>query len=370
MSPCPGEIFSTSRSWFLRLPRKKVFVPQKVRFLLEGVFVCCAELLWGNPGIIFALLQKTVLYPGMKILEIVPSGTITERSVNRTDFAVELGVHIRDLRPVWSPKQVSTLFRRDGNVIVNLRNVKMVIRHDKAFIVAFDFPEIEQAFREDFPELLAHKADHERFELIALEFALSVKSAKLEARFHSLYSEIELALKSVRGNPHDLDLEKLLELKSHLSKIASSAKEAEETLLEVIQNDAEIQNLILTDNEEEIEDTTLREVESILENAIDQFENMRHDIEEVEERIDDVEKFLTFKMSAARNKIIRFDLFVSVVTLIFSLLAVIVGLYGVNLENHLESHPHAFDMLSGALVLLSLIIGVVSWRFLKRQGML
>ena len=63
-------------------------------------------------------------------------------------------------------------------------------------------------------------------------------------------------------------------------------------------------------------------MESVIEHAWEQFEDLSHRIHELDEHVDDTQDFITLKMANRRNLIIRFDLIISILTAILSGFAV------------------------------------------------
>jgi len=68
-----------------------------------------------------------------------------------------------------------------------------------------------------------------------------------------------------------------------------------------------------------------------------------------------------------RNTIIKFDLLVSTATGVLALLAVVTGLYGMNLKNNLEQNSQAFENVTISLIFIFFLgLGLlIAW--LKRK---
>jgi Mg2+ and Co2+ transporter CorA len=109
------------------------------------------------------------------------------------------------------------------------------------------------------------------------------------------------------------------------------------------------------------------ELESILEHAWEQFEDLSHRIDELNENIDDTQEFITLKMANRRNAIIRFDLYATIITAMLSGMAVIVGAFGMNLPNHMEQNDLSFYLVNIAIILFFFAGLVFAVWYIKRK---
>ena len=80
----------------------------------------------------------------------------------------------------------------------------------------------------------------------------------------------------------------LLNTKKHLNKLQISVREAEEAAEEVLKDEEEIELLCLGKNQQ-------KEMESVIEHAWEQFEDLSHRIHELDEHVDDTQDFITFE---------------------------------------------------------------------------
>ncbi len=315
----------------------------------------------------------------MRSLKVYGDGTTVNASLSRRDIIEAFGVHTRDLRPVFSRKQVITLTRRSRSLILNLKYAKLIIGREVALVFGLDHKAVEEEF---VPMLLdrlkiereSEEGGEQLFEHTILDATLTYVIYQLRDRYNDLERLAEAALAKLEGELVDANFEQLLLVKKRLSNIETYAEELEGTLLDILKDDAEIADLTLDkinpDAHTEAEDSVLEALESVLENALEQVENISHQIDELDENIDDTQEILTLKMANLRNAIIRFDLVVSVLTAVLGVLAVIVGLYGVNLRNHLEGSPYAFWILTGILLGLGAMVSGALWSYMRRKGLL
>ncbi len=302
----------------------------------------------------------------MQSLLVDDKGRISEVDITRGELIKAFDVHIRDLRPVVSMKQVITFFRRGKGIILNFRAVKILIREDLVYVFNIENKSISEKFVPNLGEKIKTRDKAFPFEFAAMEYAFAYMAEKIQEKFvkieessHKIFRKLNIELK-------DETFEQLLTLKKKLSQLRTNAKEMEEAIEEVLKEDEQLESLCLSTKKK----PSIDEIESILENALEQTENVAHTVHELEEGIDDTQEILTLKIATLRNTIIKFDLVISVLTGLFSLLAVVVGLYGMNLQNHLESSNDAFRIV--VLVLFTsfaILWGGIYW-FLKKKKVL
>lgn len=302
----------------------------------------------------------------MKTIEINATGKMKEKDVSRRELTEEFGIHTRDLRPVFTLKQVTTIMPRGKAIIVNFRSVKLIIGAEKTYVFNLGNPDVRDNFIPEFQEKISTDQGTVLFEHLALDMALSYMLSKTHERFEDIEKSVAKILQKLKKDVDDKDFEKLLHLKKQLSKFLINTKEAESLIVELVEDDNDLKELYL--QSQAPSDTS--EVESILENVLEQIENVSHRAVELDENVDDTQEILTLKMANLRNTIIRFDLLISTITGALALLAVVVGLYGMNLKNHLEADPAAFNVVGGILIFLFLFFVGGVFFFLKRKKVL
>ena len=298
----------------------------------------------------------------MKSVIIDNRGNIDEKDFDRKDLINKFKIHLRDLRPIFLMKQVSTIIRRGNCLIVNLRSTRLLISQEKVYVFGFSQKINKELINEFVREI---KSDENiLFELKVLSAGLKFSLANLIARFESIERLSQKILEKLNKSLKDQDFEKLLSIKKQLSHLSNNIKEISEAIEEILE-DENIYDLFLQKKPKEID-----EAESILEDYLEQIEDVTNRVDELNENIDDTQEILTLKLSNRRNRIIRFDLLVSAITAIFGMLGIIVGLYGVNLTNHLELNPHAFLVLALFIGFLLIFCGGLILIYLKRKDLI
>ncbi len=304
----------------------------------------------------------------MQTLELSASGKLIEKEWTRKALTDEFAIHSRDLRPIFTKKQTTSVLPRGNYLIVSIRSVKMVIGNKKAFIFNLEKKKIPEYFVPLLVEKIEKtKKEEIRFEHAVLETALHYILEKMQRRFDDIERVSDQMMQKLRAEKvHDQTFEQLLHLKKRLSKLETTVEEVETEITELVSDDEELNDLYLGIKKPENTD----DIESILENILEQVEDVSHKIDELDENIDDTQEVLALRMSNMRNTIIKFDLLLTAGTCVLALLAVITGLYGMNLRNHLEKDSQAFETVAFALLVLFVLgLGLlIGW--LKRKKIL
>lgn len=304
----------------------------------------------------------------MDIIEIYVSGKKKKRSITRKHLAEELDLHIRDLRPVFSLRQRATIMSRGTVIIVNLGIIKSIITPEKIIVANLSEPIITDTFIPHLLETLKKKEEDGPFEGWILDYAVHSKVARFAMEVEILETKVQKLLKKLNTSQDETNLERLLLRKKELSKLEINLRENLDAAEDVLADDEELKELCITqiDKGIKLEKVEAEEIESIFDSFVEQVEVLLHRIEEVKENIDDTQEIISLKLGTRRNVIIRFDLVATLVTAFFSLMAVVTGLYGMNIRNSLESHDFAFWVILLGLVLSLIVFLVIMWRQLKK----
>ncbi len=306
----------------------------------------------------------------MKTVEIQATGKRTTREITRKILSEELEVHSRDLRPIFSVSQVATIMPRGKGIVVNLGVIKMCVLTNKVIVFNLDESEIAEKFIPNLIDKLKAEKPSTDFEAFMLDFAFNHKVKKMRSVLEALEKAVEKMLKKIQRFADDNSLEKLLALKKRISKFEIIVKENDAAALEILEDDEELADLCLSQKKAKTKNINFDEIESILDSFTDQIEQIDYKLSNLKENIDDTQEIITLKLHHRRNTIIRFDLIATLVTALFSFLAVITGLYGMNIRNNLESNHEAFwgiVMIFGILVLIFL---GWTWWYLRRNKIL
>lgn len=301
----------------------------------------------------------------MYCLHIDDLGKGTERTIVRRDLSQQFDLHVRDLRPISSLRQMPTIVRRGKCLVINFRSVKLIVGKDQVFVFNAESEKIAEDFVPVLIERIITREENARFEHIVLDAALTHMLGKTLDNFEKAQRLVEKVLSLLRTQQHDEIFEKLLAAKKKLSKLAKNTRELNEILDEILDDNEEISDMYLGKAPKETDD-----LESILENVVEQLEDTSNRIDELDENIDDTQEILVLKLSSRRNKIIQIDLIFTSITATLAFLAVVTGFFGMNILNKVETRFDVLLWVLGGLFLFSIFSGVFLRRWMKKQGII
>ena len=302
----------------------------------------------------------------MKAIKINKFGELEELNMMKKDMAEKYELNIRDLRPVYSFLQVATFLPRKNVLIVNLGKYKVVISKNEAYFL-IHHPNLLD-YVKDFLKINSHKLkekDIDRiFYLYILEKILDVKYQEIKNKNQDMMSEANSVLEKIRQSFHEKDLEPLIRIKKRVLRNESKLTEILSAVKEVLDDDENFEELISLGGNVEVNSL---EAESVLENFLEELEDEIGNLNQVKETLDHGQEIIDLTLSIRRTNIGRIDLFATVSSLVMGILAVIVGLYGVNLKNHLENSEIAFYVLAALLVLFIILSAVFAVWYLRKK---
>lgn len=301
----------------------------------------------------------------MECIVVTKTGRIDNKNLERRDLVHEFDVHLRDLRPVFSSKQLVTISPRGNSIVANLGVLKIVIGKSKVYIFNTANPVIEREFVPALVEALKVNEESIIFEFRVLETALHFRFTRLRDEFEKAEKVIGRSLSKVEKFLDEKSLEKLLHHKKELSKLNIAVEQIETEIDEILDDENEIEEFYLSITAPKNKD--YEEIESVLENTSEMFEEIGNRIDVLKETIDNTQDFISLKLSNRRNLIIRFDLLATLITAVFSFLAVVTGAYGMNLINHSERSQTFFFWVIGFLVGFGLFSSLWIWWYLKKK---
>lgn len=303
----------------------------------------------------------------MRAIQIDNKGNQKELDLSRKKLTKDFEMHTRDLRPIFSLRQMPTISRRGKGIVINFRAIKILIAKDCVYIFNLTSKKIVSTFIPDLVDKIKSREKNVHIEHIVLETAMAFILSKTKTNFAKISQITERILTefSDEGRVSNEIFEELLSIKKKLSKLAKNVREITEILDDILEDDEEMQDLYFIEGVEEIDD-----VESILDDSLEQLEDIENRIDELDDNIDDTQEILTLKLSSRRNQIIQFDLLLTSATGIFSFLAVITGLFGMNIKNKIETSYFSFWVVIVLMILFAILAGIWLWRWMKLSKIL
>jgi magnesium transporter len=293
----------------------------------------------------------------MKAIKLIDSGELEDIVISKKEMAEKFELNIRDLRPVYSILQVATFLPRKNVLIINLGKYKVIVSKNEAyFMIHVNNDEVKDFVKTISYKIKERKTEH-IFYLFILEQILDAKYKEIKEKNSAMLTEANSVLDKIRKSFHEKDLEPLVRIKKRVLRNESKLAEILSAIKEVLDDEENFNELVsLGDNYK----LNSFEAESVLENFLEELEDEIGNLFQIKETLEHGQEIIDLTLSIRRTKIGRIDLFATITTLIMGILAVVVGLYGVNLKNHLEDSDTAFFILTFSLVIFIILSGVLS----------
>ncbi|CAM9320049.1 unnamed protein product [Choristocarpus tenellus] len=315
------------------------------------------------------------------VLRVGADGSTMESTVSRQMLAEELGCNLRDLRvadPTF-PGQFPAILVRPGAIIVALANVRAIIKAGEMLLFPCDAEvmSIVPAVQEQVgTKELYRNGVVIPFEQIALECCLRCVCYSLQQNVEEVEPRLRHTL-SVLGadeGPPQKSVLMLLPLKNQLDNLENTLTEVCKCMNDVLVNDEDMSMMYLTETlrtEGKPRDPSHhQEVEMLFENYLLQAELLRSDIRDFQDEARNTEEIVEIALDVQRNRILRFELVLSVSAFTVALGALVTGVFGMNLLSGWEEHPGAFWTVTASIYggMLVSVIGAVT--FCRRSKLL
>ncbi|ESK96392.1 inner membrane magnesium transporter mrs2 [Moniliophthora roreri MCA 2997] len=267
----------------------------------------------------------------------------------KSDLSTEHQLNPRDLRKIDSrvPNLVPTILVRKEAFLVNILHIRALVKADT--VVLFDtYGSADSRLHSIFLYHLEHnlraKGSGLPYEFRALDsILLSVMSA-LEAELVFIRNLVGGLLAELEDDIDHDRFKRLLHYSRRLASFQSRAKLVEEALGEVLEQDEDLVAMYLSDKKNGIT-RNLRdheELEVLLETFSKQVEEIVSEVGNIENNVQSTQEIVELILDSNRNALLGLDLQVSILTFGVGTGALIAGFFGMNLTNHMESHPYAF----------------------------
>ncbi|KAK7047923.1 magnesium ion transporter [Paramarasmius palmivorus] len=212
--------------------------------------------------------------------------------------------------------------------------------------------------KEAFLHNLKTKGSGLPYEFRALEsILLSVLSA-LEAELVFIRNLVGGLLAELEDDIDHDRFKRLLHYSRRLASFQSRAKLVMEALEEVLEQDEDLVAMYLSDKKNgtprNLHDH--EDLEVLLETFSKQVEEIVNEVDNIESNVQSTQEIVELILDSNRNALLALDLQVSIATFGVGTGALIAGFFGMNLTNHMESHPYAFfgmTFMSGTLAFLA-----------------
>jgi magnesium transporter len=347
-------------------------------------------------------------------IKIDHDGKVETNRIVKQQLANELGLHLRDLRAVDPnlPSPAHAIFTvRPKAILFCIENIKVIVTHNEALLFNPAHADVQefikelqrQQFQAASLELAKRTGQMGRFEHLVLEVALKVSSASLFRRVQVLSPAVGSALYGLKSSSRSLDvirtqLDELLPLKSKVAELRKRVRELKTAINDLLSNDEELLKMFLLEPTEnyyrrpvpestqsatgledyQIDDGDRKPIkcldtmslETLLENYYNEVEWISSEVEDIVYEIGNTEDYVQLQLDLLRNRMIQFDLTLTIGTFSMTTGAMVAGLYGMNVDIPNMEEPETFFQISGVICAGMGLTFAAVYRQAKRKGLI
>lgn len=365
-------------------------------------------------------------------------GSVELINVKKRDLLRVQGLAPRDLRrldpSLSATKTADTLVVKDEVMVINLGGVRAIVAADYALLfepdsdlarlflktltsrlrsvarsrVTFRTAESVRAFAGGFSSTgddseAVHLVP---FELEVLEAALMVATGTLDQSLLRVTERVSGLLRVLPSNITAEALEELRRVKQTLVELISKSDTLRELLEEVMDDEDDLQDLLLTRKKErserarvwrelreqakgergedeevgdllaeveaeaELDEDALEEMEDVLEYYLQRCATAHNEAERLLAGARDLEESISVSLSSRRFAVNRLELTLSMASFAVAIGALISGIFGMNLRSTLEMSVAGFYLTTAFIVFGCFLLFWTVYRFTKRRGIL
>ncbi|KIK92228.1 hypothetical protein PAXRUDRAFT_34611 [Paxillus rubicundulus Ve08.2h10] len=291
----------------------------------------------------------------------------------RSDLCNEHRLNPRDLRKIDSriPNLVPTILIRKEAVLINILHIRALVKADA--VVLFDTygsddSRLHSVFLYHLEHNLKARGSGSPYEFRAIEsILLSVLSA-LEAEMVFIRNLVGGLLAELEDDINHDKFKRLLHYSRRLAAFKNRATLVQEALEEVLEQDEDLNAMYLTDKKNGIPRDMHEhdELEILLEFFSKQVEEIVNEAENTEANVQSTQEIVELILDSNRNALLALDLKVSIGTMGLGTGALVAGLFGMNLQSHMEDMPYAFlAMTIASTAIAALMAWGGLWRLAK-----
>ena len=283
----------------------------------------------------------------------------------KTELCAMHGLQARELRTIDSSFKnlMPAVLVRPRVIIVNLEYIKALIKSNS--VILFDSMGVVDNYHQslfvfDLQERLRmtiQSASGLPFEFRALEAMLISVCGTLQDEFMKLSPRVVHLLRKLEEEPLEHEyLKQLLRATKKLTHFAGRVDNIRQVLMELLNSDADMAAMYLTDREQTGVPRPINqheEVELLLENYLKQIDEIEHETSELISNIKTTEDIINITLDSQRNRVLLLELKLTMGGLALGSGGAISSIFGMNLLNHMEKHPHGFYVVIGSISILT-----------------
>ena len=210
------------------------------------------------------------------------------------------------------------------------------------------------------------------FEFTALEGIFNFVHSELDQKLDLMKPTVKTVLQKLVEEQSEENLSSFLDINRTLENFDSDILEVIKVIKNILEDDDDMNYMYLTrnfslDNDSENLYEDHEEVEILLENYLQRFEELAKETKELEMLITSTEDWMKIRFDSQRNRLMRINLLFTLGTFSVGCATLISSAFGMNLFSGYENHPTIFYAICIAMGISSIGIYLAFYYLMRRR---
>eukprot|EP00743_Colponemidia_sp_Colp-15_P007268 GILK01007849.1.p1 GENE.GILK01007849.1~~GILK01007849.1.p1 ORF type:complete len:421 (-),score=83.99 GILK01007849.1:106-1305(-) len=285
-------------------------------------------------------------------------------------------LQLRDLRNIDPSLNIgeSSLLVRYHCVLIHLGGLSVILLHDKCLLF---IPQGADSVLSVFMSRLRLPDDADRklpFEVRALEAVFMTMCTMCESEFMSLEQSARAFLSIISKNLNRKLVDRLRRCKIDIVRVQQDVKSMKKLLADLVEDEGDTFGLLLTyqhANLNSLLDVDLRlqeqdDLELLIESYILRLETVLTRIRLFQQEIANTENLITLLLDSARNRLLRFEILVNIITMALTVGSVVTGMFGMNLNSNVQEEDSWFASVCISITIFVVLCSCALWLYVRR----
>eukprot|EP00669_Euglena_mutabilis_P005084 TRINITY_DN1645_c0_g1_i2.p1 TRINITY_DN1645_c0_g1~~TRINITY_DN1645_c0_g1_i2.p1 ORF type:complete len:488 (-),score=66.28 TRINITY_DN1645_c0_g1_i2:227-1690(-) len=275
----------------------------------------------------------------------IHSGDFVTSTLPRHEAIAEIRIHginmskrsARIVENVSRRDTISAIHLRNGYILMKLEYIKCVVLPNRLYLFDAQIPLVHDFAHRIHQALQAGGDEHLSFLLRCIDIALESVTTDYERRLTVFQPVLNAVLTSCGVGAHQTShpaLLRLLPLQNALTNFSVSLNEFLSAVRDLSHSDPVLWESLMPGN--------FPEVKLIADSYVKITEELANEVLQYQRRIDATRETIEVALDIQRNNILNLNVHISIAALAIGSTAAVASVFGMNLINHLETHPHAF----------------------------
>eukprot|EP01080_Neovahlkampfia_damariscottae_P009531 gene9531-1737_t len=311
-------------------------------------------------------------------VEFDTEGNVSFIEIPRSELHSRFNLSGRDVRILVSNLNYPTILSREKAILVDVNDTHAIITEKQCYLLRMKNEVLNSEFVLQIQNAIKHKHEYSNFSDTQTPFEFFVLEIMLDRVYEGIESDYARYFQQVRKIASDSELgfdeqklHELLQIKNKLQRLVTFVTELYTATGNILQSDEDMAQMYLTDfslgKPRKIDSHD--EVEMLLETFYSQFEDCLNRTKELISSIKSTQDFLNITLDSVRNRMMQFEITMSMGALAISIGTFVAGIFGMNLISHLESHDSMFYYVTTVCIIGSGVIFLTLFNLSKKVGL-